>query len=39
MEGVEWVLDGVFGAFEGDVMCGVGEGWRVFSVLKGMYGY
>ena len=35
--GVEWVLDGVFVALEGDVMCGVGVGWRVCRVLEGVY--
>ena len=35
---MEWVLDGGFGAFEGDV-CGVGDCWRVFRVLEGVYGY
>ena len=30
------VLDGVFGALEGGVMCGVGVGWRVCRVLEGV---
>ena len=30
------MLDGVFGALERDVMCGVRVGWRVCRVLEGV---